>query len=77
MSIFLPFILRILGAILDKYLTRQESRQAWIDFIEAASKEGLNSVKLAKMAQEQRARLDAGKWQKPGEDFSVPPKEKV
>lgn len=74
MSLFLPFIIRILGALLDKYLTRQESRQAWIDFIEAASKEGLNSVKLSKMAAEQRARLDSGKWQKPGEDFSVPPK---
>jgi hypothetical protein len=73
MSIFLPFILRILGAILDKYLQRQESRQAWIDFIEAASKEGLNSVKLAKMAGEQRDRLARGEWQKP--EGYVPPVE--
>lgn len=74
LSMFLPFILRILGMVLDNVLKSTEAKQAWIDFIEAMGKEGLASVTLGKMAKEQRARLDAGKYQKPGEDFSNPSK---
>lgn len=73
-QMLLPFALRIATMVLDSFLKTDEAKRAWLDFIEAMGKEGLNSVRLNKMAKEQRARLDAGKYQKPGEDFSNPDK---
>jgi len=78
MPILMPIIIQILGALINKFVESRELKQRWLDFVQAAAAEGVVSVKLGNEAEEQRKRLAAGKWQKPGEDFSVePPKEKL
>lgn len=76
-GLFAPILVQVLGALIDKFVESRELKQKWLDFVQAAASEGIVSVKLGNMAAEQRKRLAEGKWQKPGEDFSVPPQEKI
>ena len=77
LDLFLPIGIAIINGIIQKMSDKSEMKKAWIAFVLAGAAEGKISVKLGKMAAEQRDHLAKGQWQKPGEDFSVPPKEKI
>ena len=75
-GLLLPIGIRILGMILDRAKVSAEIKEAYKQFVSSAAQAGVISVKLVKEGAEQRDRLSQGKWQKPGEDFSVPPSDK-
>lgn len=76
-GLLLPIGVRILGFILDRAKVSAEVKEAYKQFVSIAAQAGTESVRLGKLDAEQRERLAQGKYQKPGEDFSVPPPEKL
>lgn len=58
---FLPLLLRILGMIIDKYVSDKEAKAQFLKLVNALEMGGITSVKLSKSYREQIEQMRGAK----------------
>lgn len=56
-ELFMPLLMKILGVFVEKYFTDNETKKKYYEFLDVLSKNASFSVKLQKLAEEQKERL--------------------